>query len=106
MLLGAFQPPTPDNRILLRYALECQGDFFAFSTPAKTLAAPVSEKLRAAWVSEAPPGSFDSAPESAVSGDKSVRRSAQDDGFAGGLEYNWLTMQKTRKDRTNHRLSG
>jgi hypothetical protein len=28
-----------------------------------------------------------------------VRRSAQDDGFVGGLEYNWLNMQKTRKDQ-------
>jgi hypothetical protein len=25
--------------------------------------------------------------------------SPQDDGFVGGLEYNWLNMQKTRKDR-------
>ena len=36
---------------------------------------------------------------SAVSRDPSVRRSAQDDDFVGGLEYNWLNMQKTRKDR-------
>src|SRR5271154_1060785 len=41
----------------------------------------------------------------AVSRDKSVRRSAQDDGFVGGLQYNWLDMQKTRKDRKSHRLS-
>ena len=33
---------------------------------------------------------------SAVSLDPSVRRSAQDDGFVGGLEYNWLNMQKAR----------
>src|ERR1700722_9020146 len=31
-------------------------------------------------------------------------RSAQDDGFVGGLEYNWLNMQETRKDRKSHRL--
>jgi hypothetical protein len=36
---------------------------------------------------------------SAVSPDQSMRRSAQDDDFVGGLEYNWLNMQKTRKDR-------
>ena len=33
----------------------------------------------------------------AVSLDPSVRGSAQDDDFVGGLEYNWLNMQKTRK---------
>ena len=46
---------------------------------------------------------------SAVSRDKSVRRSAQDDGFVGGrkgLKYSWLDMQKTRKDRKSHSLSG
>jgi hypothetical protein len=43
---------------------------------------------------------------SAVSGEKFVRRFAQDDGFVGGLKYNWLDMQKTRKDRKSHRLSG
>src|SRR5580700_3838553 len=42
---------------------------------------------------------------SAVSLDPSVRRSAQDDDFVGGLEYNWFNMQKTRKDRKSHRLS-
>src|ERR1700688_1817329 len=42
---------------------------------------------------------------SAVSRDKSMRRSAQDDGFVGGLKYSWLDMQKTRKDRKSHRLS-
>jgi hypothetical protein len=29
-----------------------------------------------------------------------------DDGFAGALKYSWLDMQKTRKDRKSHRLSG
>jgi hypothetical protein len=33
---------------------------------------------------------------SAVSLDPSVRRSAQDDGFVGGLEYNWLNMAPSR----------
>jgi hypothetical protein len=47
----------------------------------------------------APPRLFDSARPSAVSLDPSVRRSAQDDEFIGGLEYNRLNMQKTRKDR-------
>jgi hypothetical protein len=42
------------------------------------------KSLRAAWVRQAPPGSFDSAPPSAVSRDKSVRRFAQDDVFAAG----------------------
>jgi hypothetical protein len=37
----------------------------------------VVEKLQAAWVRQAPPGSFDCALSSAVLGDKSVRRSAQ-----------------------------
>ena len=41
--------------------LNGQGYFFAFSSPGKTLAAPVVEKLRAAWVNLAPPRSFDSA---------------------------------------------
>jgi hypothetical protein len=36
----------------------------------------------------APPGSFDCAPSSAVSRDKSVWRSAQDDGFVGGYAEN------------------
>jgi hypothetical protein len=31
---------------------------------------------------------------------------SQDDGFVRGLEYNWLNMQKTRKDRKSHSLSG
>jgi hypothetical protein len=44
--------------------------------------------------------------ESAVSHDPSVRRSAQDDGFVGGLQYYWFNMQKTRKDRKSHRRSG
>jgi hypothetical protein len=45
---------------------------------------------------------------SAVSLDQSVRRSAQDDGFVGGLEYNCLNMQKTRKIRkvTALRMTG
>jgi hypothetical protein len=46
----------------------------------------VVEKLRTAWARYASSGSFDSAPSIAVSHDKSVRRSAQDDGFVGGLE--------------------
>jgi hypothetical protein len=41
----------------------------------------VVEKLRTAWVKKDPPGSFDCAPSSAMSRDKSVRRSAQDDVF-------------------------
>jgi hypothetical protein len=36
-----------------------------------------------------------------------TRRSvAQDDGFVGGMKYNWLAMQKPPQDRKNHRLSG
>jgi hypothetical protein len=31
---------------------------------------------------------------------------SQDDGFVGGLKYNWLDMQKTRNARKSHRLSG
>jgi hypothetical protein len=38
------------------------------------------------------PGSFDSAPSSAVSRDKSVRRSAQDDGFVAVVMKNSLNM--------------
>jgi hypothetical protein len=37
--------------------------------------------------------------------DRSAKRFAQDDGFVGGLEYNWLNIQKTRKDRKSHRRS-
>jgi hypothetical protein len=36
----------------------------------------------------APPGSFDSAPSSAMSRDESVTRSARDDGFVGVLKKN------------------
>jgi hypothetical protein len=43
--------------------------------------ASVVEKVRAAWVRQAPSGSFDCAPPGAASRDKSVRRSAQDDVF-------------------------
>ena len=43
---------------------------------------------------------------SAVSPDPSVRRSAQDDDLSVGLEFNWLNMQETRKDRKSHSLSG
>ena len=43
---------------------------------------------------------------SAVSPDPPVRRFAQDDGFVGGLEYNWLNMQKTRKIEKVTALSG
>jgi hypothetical protein len=38
--------------------------------------------------------------------DRSAKRFAQDDGFVGGLKCSWLDMQKTRKDRKSHRLSG
>jgi hypothetical protein len=38
--------------------------------------------------------------------DRSAKRFAQDDGFVGGLKYSRLDMQKTRKDRRSHRLSG
>jgi hypothetical protein len=38
--------------------------------------------------------------------DRSAKRFAQDDGFVGALKYSWLDMQKTRKDRKSHRLSG
>jgi hypothetical protein len=31
--------------------------------------------------------------------DRYAKRFAQDDGFVGGLQYNWLDMQKTPKDR-------
>ena len=41
---------------------------------------------------------------SAVSPDLSVRRSAQDDGFVGGLEYNWLNLQKTQKSKKSQAL--
>jgi hypothetical protein len=34
---------------------------------------------------------------SAVSPDPPEKRSAQDDGFVGRLEYNWLNMQKHEK---------
>src|SRR5580704_14852424 len=43
--------------------------------------ASVVEKLRAAWVRQAPSGFFDSAQRSAVSRDRSMRRSARDDVF-------------------------
>jgi hypothetical protein len=43
---------------------------------------------------------------SAVSRDKSVRRSAQDDDFVGGLQFRWLDMQEGTKKLKSHRLSG
>src|ERR1700722_6347448 len=46
------------------------------------------KKLRAASVRYRPPRSFDSAPPSAVLGDKSVTRSAQDDDSVGVLAKN------------------
>jgi hypothetical protein len=39
---------------------------------------------------QASPGSFDCAPQGPVLCDTSVRRFAQDDGFAVGLKYIWL----------------
>jgi hypothetical protein len=48
----------------------------------------VVEKPGAAWVKQAPSGSFDSAPSGALSPDKSMRRSAQDDVFVGVLMKN------------------
>jgi hypothetical protein len=41
--------------------------------------------------------------------DRSAKRFAKDDGFVGGLKglkYSQLDMQKTRKDRKSHSLSG
>jgi len=51
-----------------------------------------------------PSGSFDSAPPSAVSRDKSVGRSAQDDEFVGGLQYSWLYMQEARNSKKSQAL--
>jgi hypothetical protein len=48
--------------------------------------ASVVERVRTAWVGQAPWGSFDSAPPSAVSHDSSVRRFAQDDDFVEVLK--------------------
>ena len=48
--------------------------------------ASVVERVRTARQDEHPPGSFDSAPPNVVSHDKSVRRFAQDDDFAGVLK--------------------
>ena len=53
---------------------------------ARQVRASVVEKLRTARVRQAASGSFDSAPPSAVSRHKSVRRSAQDDVFVGVLK--------------------
>jgi hypothetical protein len=76
----------------------------------------VVEKLRAAWVKQAPSGSFDSAPSSAVSRDKSVPRSAQDDEFVGVLTKNipkqvsvygmksWVLLDRTQSLATASNL--
>jgi hypothetical protein len=56
-------------------------------------------KLRTASSRQASSGSFDSAPPSAVSPDKSANRSAQDDEFLGGLKYNWSDMQKHQRSK-------
>jgi hypothetical protein len=48
----------------------------------------VVEKPGAAWVKQAPSGSFDSAPSGAVAPDKSMRRCARDDVFVGVLMKN------------------
>jgi hypothetical protein len=111
MLLGAFRLLKPDNRICCDTHLMVTGIVFMHCNhlpsqvcskslnsglivrmrlPGKTVAGPpgvgsVVEKLRTAWVRQAQPGSFDSAPPKAVSRDKSVRRSAQDDDFVGVL---------------------
>jgi len=73
---------------------------------ARPVRASVVEKLPAAWAQISILGVLRLRATSAVSRDRSVRRSAQDDDFVGGLKYSWLDMQKTRKDRKSHRLSG
>jgi hypothetical protein len=67
--------------------------------------ASVIEKARTAMARQASSESFDSALRSPVF-DRSAKRFAQDDGFVGGLNYRWMDMQKTRKDRKSRRLSG
>jgi hypothetical protein len=95
MLFEAFQPPKPENRRFWLYALD--GHTYIFSCTVRTLNSGLRCRLsppgkdggglqwlkraRTASVGQAPPGSFDSAPPSSVSRDKSVKRSSQDDDF-------------------------
>ena len=97
MLLGAFQPPTPDNRILLRYALEWSGVLLCVLDPRERHWRPRWLKSSERHGSIKPAEVLRLRATSAVSPDPSVRCSAQDDGFVGGLEYNWLNMQKHEK---------
>ncbi len=55
----------------------CSSELSGHNLQGNLAMALVVEKLRAAWVRQAPSGSFDSAPSSAVSSDRSVMRSAQ-----------------------------
>jgi hypothetical protein len=118
MLLGAFRPPKPDNRICCDTHSKMLASSWFLASGKNERPASVVEKLRAAWVHKAPPGSFDSAPPSAVSRDQSVRRSAQDDDFAGVLAKNiadklalmgrsphdshWLNPRKSRFGQQKH----
>jgi hypothetical protein len=67
----------------------------------RQLRASVVEKLRAAGLRPAPSGSLDSAPSSAVSRDKSVRRSAQDDDFVVSWERSFLARELLVTPRRN-----
>jgi hypothetical protein len=105
MPLGAFQPRSPhladsprsfpgaENKSGIRtihpefkdfaqtWGLQCMKrcarDHPVGSAARSCSRASVVEKLRAAWARQAAPGSFDSAPSSTVSRDRSVTRSAQ-----------------------------
>ena len=78
MVTGAFFYASPIPGLFKVFEL---GIDRANEAPGKNRsgAGSVVEKLRTAWVRQAPPGSFGSAPPSTLSRDESVWRSAQDD---------------------------
>jgi hypothetical protein len=75
---------------------------------------PAVEKLRAAWVSEAPPRflrlrsgqALRLRAQSLLPRDQSVKRSAQDDDSVWGLASSWLEMQEHERRRKKSQLSG
>jgi hypothetical protein len=72
--------------------LNGQGYFFAFSTPEKATGGPGGGKAPSGIGKLSTAEVLRLRATRAVSPDPSVRRSAQDDDFVAGLEYNWTII--------------
>jgi hypothetical protein len=95
MLLGAFQPPKPDNRICCGTHLMVTGHNKMqasawFSAQGKTSVRPRGRKAPSSMGKLSAAEVLRLRATSALSRDKSVRRSAQDDDFVGVLTKNIL----------------